>query len=486
MAANDLHRQPLARVGQPGPFVRRVSGQVRFGKCLEHARHRAGRHVECLRQFAGSNRAAGGIARGDQGDGLDIILDGQTGHGAIRSLSGGARGPTTLTTVCLMAACWPSILRPTAAPWKPLQRLAHGQVKSILRQASIHQTVTTPVGIKESRLISCGVLYSRRTPGECLNVTWVAVTHGDEVCAVRRLADPRCIRNVTMLRMPIVIAPLVAFLIGLCAVPTARWVALECGFLDNPDRWRKLHEAPIALGGGIAVWLATWSGWGASLFGSYSEIGGEHDAGWFLAALGLSSLLMLGLGVIDDCVGLRARYKLAGQLVPALVLVFMGTRIDVLRCFGIELPLGICAWPATVVWILLIVNAFNLIDGMDGFCGSLGLITSMAIAFLAYRSGRVDEALLALALAGALAAFLRFNLPPAKIYLGDAGSMTIGLLISGLSIRSCGGGPETTVHLMPVIALLLLPLLDIVTALCRRWLRGRSILRLTGSTSTIA
>ena len=278
-----------------------------------------------------------------------------------------------------------------------------------------------------------------------------------------------------MLNMPIVIAPLAAFLIGLCAVPTVRRIALACGFLDNPDRRRKLHGAPIALGGGIAVWLATWSGWGVSLLGSSSVIGGERDAGWFLAALGLSSFLILCLGVVDDRMGLRARYKLAGQVVAAVILVVLGIRIDAWSCFGVELQLGIFACPVTVIWILLIVNAFNLIDGMDGFCGSLGLIASLAIAFLAYRSGRVEDALFALALAGALAAFLRFNLPPAKIYLGDAGSMTIGLMISALSVRSCSDGPRTAVLLMPAIALLMLPLLDVVTAVGRRWLKGHSI-----------
>ena len=103
-----------------------------------------------------------------------------------------------------------------------------------------------------------------------------------------------------MLDMPLVIAPLAAFLIGLCFVPTVRRMALACRFLDNPDRWRKLHDAPIALGGGIAVWLATWSGWGVSVLGSSASVGGERDTDWFLAALGLSSLLMLCLGLVDD------------------------------------------------------------------------------------------------------------------------------------------------------------------------------------------
>ncbi len=278
-----------------------------------------------------------------------------------------------------------------------------------------------------------------------------------------------------MLDKPIVIAPFAAFVIGLCAVPTVRGIALARGFLDNPDRRRKLHSAPIALGGGIAVWAATWSGWGVSLFGSYSGVEGARDVGWFIAALGLSSFWMLCLGAVDDRLGLRARYKLAGQVVPAAIMVVLGTRIDACRCFGVELQLGIFAYPVTVLWILLVVNAFNLIDGMDGFCGSLGLIASLAIAFLGYSFGQTEDAMLALALAGSLAAFLRFNLPPAKIYLGDAGSMTIGLMISVLAIRSCRAESKTAVLLLPMIALLLLPLLDVVTAAGRRWLKGSSI-----------
>jgi UDP-GlcNAc:undecaprenyl-phosphate/decaprenyl-phosphate GlcNAc-1-phosphate transferase len=278
-----------------------------------------------------------------------------------------------------------------------------------------------------------------------------------------------------MLNMQIIIAPLAALLIGLCAVPTVRRIALACEFMDKPDRRRKLHGAPIALGGGIAVWLATWLGWGVSLLGASQVAGGERDAGWFLAALGLSSLLILCLGVVDDRTGMRALYKLAGQLVPAVIMVVLGIRIDAWHCFGVELQLGVFAFPVTVIWIVLIINAFNLIDGMDGFCSSLGLIASLAIAFLAYRSGRVEDAVFAMALAGALAAFLCFNLPPAKIFLGDAGSMTIGLMISALSVRSCSEGRKTAVLLMPVIALLMLPLLDVVTALGRRWLRGHSI-----------
>lgn len=273
----------------------------------------------------------------------------------------------------------------------------------------------------------------------------------------------------------LLLAPLAAFLIGLCAIRTIRRIALAVGFVDYPDRRRKLHEAPIPLGGGLAVWLATWSGWGISLLGCSSNTREAEDAGWFYVALAIASFVILGLGVIDDRYGLRGRHKLAGQVVAAVILMGLGLRIDAWSCFGAEVKLGIFAYPVTVLWILLVVNAFNLIDGMDGFCGSLSLVASLAIAFLACWSGRVGDAIVGLALAGALAAFLRDNLPPARVYLGDAGSMTLGMLISALSIRACSDGPNTAVSFPPLVALLTLPLLDVMTALVRRWLTGRSL-----------
>ncbi len=185
--------------------------------------------------------------------------------------------------------------------------------------------------------------------------------------------------------------------------------------------------------------------------------------------------MILGVGVVDDRYGLRGRHKLAGQVVAAAILVGLGLRIDAWSGFGVEVELGIFAYPITVLWILLVVNAFNLIDGMDGFCGSLGLVASLAIAFLAFWSGRVEDTIVGLALAGALAAFLRDNLPPARVYLGDAGSMTLGMMIAALSVRACSDGPDTAVSLPPLVALLALPLLDVATALGRRWLTGRSL-----------
>ena len=278
-----------------------------------------------------------------------------------------------------------------------------------------------------------------------------------------------------MFSLTLLVAPLAAFLVGVCGIRTIRRIALAVGFVDNPDRRRKLQEAPIPLGGGLAVWLATWSGWGISLLGGPPDTGGAGDASWFYLALALASSALLGVGMIDDRYGLRGRHKLAGQVIAAVILVGSGLRIDAWSCFGIEVELGIFAYPVTVFWVLLVVNAFNLIDGMDGFCGSVGLVASLAIAFLACWSGHVRDAILGLALVGALAAFLRDNLPPARIYLGDAGSMTLGMMISALSVRACSVGPNSAVSFPLLLALLTLPLLDVVTAIGRRWLTGRSL-----------
>ena len=151
-----------------------------------------------------------------------------------------------------------------------------------------------------------------------------------------------------MLRMPIVIAPLVAFLIGLCAVPTARWVALEYGFLDNPDRGESSTRSDRSRGWDSRVWLATWSGWGVSLLGALlpMSVVSETLAG-FLRARALSSLFILCLGVVDDCDEPRRAITSSpdSSCRPVFLVVHwaFGSTYGAASVF--ELPLGICAGP---------------------------------------------------------------------------------------------------------------------------------------------
>src|SRR5205823_24280 len=134
-------------------------------------------------------------------------------------------------------------------------------------------------------------------------------------------------------------------------------------------------------------------------------------------------------------------------------------------------PLGI---PLTIFWLLGAINALNLLDGMDGLLSTIGLITSIAFAALAYLNEQWATACVAAGLAGTLLAFLRFNFPPAKIFLGDSGSMLIGLTIGLLGIQS-SMKELATVSLAAPLALLILPILDTAAAIIRRKLTGRSI-----------
>ena len=278
-----------------------------------------------------------------------------------------------------------------------------------------------------------------------------------------------------MTSQPLVFAPIAALLVGFVAIATLKRIAPVLGFVDCPDRRRKLHEIPVALGGGIAVWLAAWTGWGVGMIALTAGGAIGSDLAWTYSALAVSSLLVLALGIADDRYGMRGSHKLVGQLLVAIFMVASGTRIDTLQSFGVVVDLGIFGFPITVFWIVLVVNAFNLIDGMDGFCGGVSFMVAIGLAVMFAGSQQMADAFLALAIAGALVAFLKDNLPPARIYLGDAGSMTLGLLFSVLSLRACSTSPGGPIVSLPLIALLLVPLLDVVMALGRRWLTGQSL-----------
>jgi UDP-GlcNAc:undecaprenyl-phosphate GlcNAc-1-phosphate transferase len=144
------------------------------------------------------------------------------------------------------------------------------------------------------------------------------------------------------------------------------------------------------------------------------------------------------------------------------------------QVFGLDLDLGLLAVPFTMFWLLGAVNSLNLIDGMDGLLGSVGLILSLTLAVMAALLGQWATAVVAVALAGGLIGFLRYNFPPASVFLGDSGSMVIGLILGTLAILGSFKAPATIVLAMPV-ALLTLPIFDTAAAIIRRKLTGRSI-----------
>ena len=260
----------------------------------------------------------------------------------------------------------------------------------------------------------------------------------------------------------------------LLLTPLVRRLAIRYGQVDNPDGVRKMHSRPIPLAGGIAILISSIVALIAIQALGWS-IGNASEEEWtFLAGLLASSIFICTLGVVDDRVLLRGRYKLGGQLIAVGILVASGVVVRSFNLFGTHVELGILAIPFTVMWLLGAINSLNLIDGMDGLLSSIGLIICCTLALMAITSGHTTTAFLAITLAGALAGFLCFNFPPASVFLGDAGSMLIGLVIGVLSIHGSLKGPAAVALSVP-IAVLTIPFFDTLAAIARRKLTGKSI-----------
>lgn len=261
---------------------------------------------------------------------------------------------------------------------------------------------------------------------------------------------------------------------GLVATWAAREIAHRVGLVDRPDGRRKTQAQPVAVAGGLAVLAAVVAtlAVGVTLSPEVAAAfwGNLPRAAALLGAMGL----IAAVGLLDDAINLRARHKLAGQLAAILVLVGPGGFvIDQISLAGALVPFGPLAVPVSVLWFLAAVNAVNLLDGMDGLLGTIGLVVAGSLAIMAFALGNPFPGLVAVALAGALVGFLRFNWPPATVYLGDCGSMLIGLTVAALAIAASLKGPA--VAIAGPVALLALPFLDTTAAIIRRKLTGRGL-----------
>lgn len=276
--------------------------------------------------------------------------------------------------------------------------------------------------------------------------------------------------------LPLAIAS--ALVIGIASalvfVPIVRSLSRRLGIVDRPDPERKLHGKETALCGGVGVFMAT-----VVSIGSVFVLAGGQSLPQ-LTALPKQWLILLGaataimvLGLIDDALTLRGRQKLLAQIIILSCLVGSGTIFQRISFFGLEVQLGMFAYPITLLWLLGAVNALNLIDGADGMATTAGLIICAGLAALGFHSDAGPVAVTAMALCGALVGFLVYNRPPASIFLGDAGSMLIGLVVGVLATWSSVKG--STVLAAAPVAVLAIPLFDSMIAILRRGLTGRSI-----------
>ncbi len=266
----------------------------------------------------------------------------------------------------------------------------------------------------------------------------------------------------------------VGFVTTLAVTPTVAALAWRFKITDRPDGHRKLHNRPIPLGGGVSIFVGLWM---AVFVGMWlrEPCGTLLRREWpeLLNLLWASTVIMI-IGLIDDRVNLRGWHKLFGQLLAGATLVATGLEIREISLFNQVIDLGWFSKPFTLFWLVGAMNSLNLLDGIDGLATTVGVILSVTLGVAALLCGRYMESLVIAALVGSLCGFLRFNLPPARMFLGDAGSMLIGLIIGALAIRSTLKGPATVAFAAP-LAVWTIPIFDSTAAILRRKLTGRSI-----------
>lgn len=266
-----------------------------------------------------------------------------------------------------------------------------------------------------------------------------------------------------------------AFVVSVMIAPLVARFASRVGLVDQPDQHRKLHERSVPLTGGPTILISTIVAVMVTLWLNPGLLEATVADTKFLASLFVSGGVIVLIGMIDDRYGLRGRQKLAGQIMAALVLLPSGIIVREISAVGITISFGDLAPIMTLLWLVGAINALNLIDGVDGLASTTGIVLSFAIAAVLFiLGGRPDGLLVSLILAGTLSGFLIYNFPPARMFLGDSGSMLIGLILGAIATK-CSIKQYAAVALILPTAIWAIPLFDVAMAIVRRKLTGRSI-----------
>ncbi|MEO2019639.1 MAG: MraY family glycosyltransferase [Fuerstiella sp.] len=271
------------------------------------------------------------------------------------------------------------------------------------------------------------------------------------------------------------LAFLTAFVVSAIVAPLTARFAHRVGLLDQPDDHRKLHGRPIPLTGGPTILISAIVAVAVTLWLNPGLLKPTVNDIKFLTSLLVAGGFIVAIGMIDDRYGLRGRQKLAGQIVAALIMLPSGIIVEEVSAFGLSISFGDLAPIMTLLWLIGATNALNLIDGVDGLASTTGIVLSLSIAAVLYiLGGRPDGLLISLVLAGTLFGFLIFNFPPARMFLGDSGSMLIGLVLGAVALK-CSIKQYAAVALILPTAIWAIPLFDVAMAIVRRKLTGRSI-----------
>ena len=256
---------------------------------------------------------------------------------------------------------------------------------------------------------------------------------------------------------------LVVFLFVVLIIPTIMKVANHVNALDIPNE-RKVHKTPMPRLGGLAIFFGFLLGY--MLFCSQTPQ---------MISILIGSFILILVGMIDDINPVKPLSKFIGQLVAAIIVVYYGNVImQDISAYGLYVNFGMLAKPITIIFIIGIINCLNLIDGLDGLAGGIATIFFITISIITSIMGIYNglDSSLSLIMIGATLGFLVYNFHPAKIFMGDSGSMFLGYMIAVISLLGFKNVTLTS-FLVPIL-ILAIPILDTFFAILRRLLKGES------------
>ena len=261
---------------------------------------------------------------------------------------------------------------------------------------------------------------------------------------------------------------ILALAVAFAATPAVKMLAIRIKAVDVPRDSRRMHKTPIPRLGGLAIFL----GFLVSIL-IFGRTGPQ------MASILVGAILLVALGMVDDVVALKPGIKFLGQIVAALIPTLAGvviTRFTNPFSAGGYFNLGIFSIPVTILWIVGITNAVNFIDGLDGLACGVSAIATVTMFVIAVLYSEYQIALMMAALAGACLGFLPYNMNPAKIFMGDTGSMFLGYILAVTSIQGLFKFYAVISFAVPFI-LLGLPIFDTAFAIIRRLAHGQSPLQ---------
>ncbi|AND83413.1 undecaprenyl/decaprenyl-phosphate alpha-N-acetylglucosaminyl 1-phosphate transferase [Clostridium tyrobutyricum] len=261
----------------------------------------------------------------------------------------------------------------------------------------------------------------------------------------------------------------ISILISAVLTPFVKKIAVKLDVIDIPKDSRRVHNKPIPLLGGLAIYFSFI----ITLILNRGELS-SPEKGMIFGA----TVIVIG-GFIDDKYDIKPWCKLLFQILAALILIYFGIRITIITNpvsnIYQYIHIGMFSIPLTIIWVVGITNAMNLIDGLDGLAAGIALIASVTLSIIAILNGRNEAAIVTIIFAGSILGFLPYNFNPASIFMGDTGAQLLGFMLAAISIEGAIKSAAVFPIAVPILAFGI-PIYDTLFAVIRRKINGKPIM----------